>query len=120
MPPVKKPSRAQRKAALMQRAEALIEQMLDWSESTAKPSLTQIEDIALDLRQQFGQVLSENEIAAQETVAPVTLPTCPDCGKAMRPKGPKQKTVLARVGELKLNRSHFYCPTCARGFFPPG
>lgn len=119
MPHAKKLTRAERKAALMQRAEALIEQMLDWSENTAKPNLTQIEDVALDLRQQFGQALSQDEIAAQETVAPVELPACPHCGKPMRPKGPKQKTVLARVGELKLNRGHFYCPTCERGLFPP-
>lgn len=120
MPYTKKLTRAERKAALMQRAEALIEQMLDWSESTTKPTLTQIEDIALAMRQQFGQALSENEIAAQDTAAPVALPPCAHCGKTMRPKGPKQKTVLARVGELKLKRSHFYCPTCERGLFPPG
>lgn len=120
MPHTKKLTRPERKAALMQRAEALIEHMLDWSESTTKPNLTQIEDMALDLRQQFGQALSQNEIAAQATVAPIELPACPHCGKTMRPKGPKQKTVLARVGELKLNRSHFYCPTCERGLFPPG
>jgi hypothetical protein len=119
MPRHPKPSRAERKAALLQRAEALIEEMLDWSEHTPKPNLTQIEDMALDLRQQFGQALSENEIAAQANVAPVDLPACPHCGKTMRPKGPKQKTVLARVGELKINRSHFYCPTCERGLFPP-
>jgi hypothetical protein len=120
MPHAKKLTRAERKAALMQRAETLIEQLLDWSESTSTPNLTQIEDIALDLRQQFGQVVSENEIAAQENGTPIELPTCPACGKAMRPKGAKQKTVLARVGELKINRSHFYCPRCERGLFPPG
>jgi len=120
MPPVQKLTRAERKAALMQYAENLIDQMLDWSARAAQPNLTQIEDIALDLRQQFGRALSENEIAAQENVAPVELPACPHCGKPMRPKGAKQKTVLARVGELKLNRCHFYCPTCAGGLFPPG
>ena len=108
------------KAALMQRAEALIEQMLDWTETTSKPNLTQIEDIALDLRQQFGQALSESAIASQENVEPVTLPACPHCGKPMRPKGTKPKTVVARVGELKLERSHFYCPGCEQGLFPPG
>jgi hypothetical protein len=120
MPPVKNLTRAARKAALLQRAEALIEQMLDWSEKTAKPNLTQIEDIALDLRQQFGEALSQDEIATQAQRTAVELPTCSQCGKAMRPKGPKQKTVLARVGALKIKRSHFYCPTCARGLFPPG
>ena len=85
----------------------------------SKPNLTQIEDIALDLRRQFGQALSESAIASQEQVEPVRLPACPQCGKVMRPKGMKDKTVLARVGELQLERSHFYCPDCAQGLFPP-
>src|ERR1700687_3142618 len=118
MPQPKKLTRAERKVVLLQHAEALIDQMLDWSEHTAQPNLTQIEDIALDLRQQFGAALSQNEIVTQAQNAPVVLPMCPHCGKAMRPKGPKEKTVLARVGELKINRSHFYCPTCERGLFP--
>lgn len=116
----KKPTRAEKKAALMQRAEALIEQMLDWTETTTQPNLTQIEDIALALRQQFGQALSESAIASQENVAPVALPPCPQCGKPMHPKDTKQRTVVARVGELKLARRHFYCAVCERGFFPLG
>ena len=120
MPRSKKLTRAEKKAALMQRAEALIEQMLEWTETTAQPNLTQIEDIALDLRQQFGQALSESAIASQENVAPLHLPPCPQCGKPMRPKGAKDKTVVARVGALKLERSYFYCPACEQGLFPPG
>jgi hypothetical protein len=119
MPRPKPLSRAEKKAALMHRAEALIEELLDWTEQTAHPNLTQIEDIALELRQQFGHALSETALASQENVAPVKLPACPDCGKPMRPKGTKDKTVLARVGELKLERSHFYCPQCEQGLFPP-
>lgn len=119
MPPTKKLTRAERKAVLLRHAEALIEEMLDWSEKTAKPNLTQIEEIALDLRQQFGEALSQDEIATQAQRTAVELPTCPQCGQAMRPKGPKQKTVVARVGELKIKRSYFYCSTCERGLFPP-
>lgn len=119
MPLAKKLTRAERKALLLQQADALIEQMLDWSEKTPKPNLTQIEDIALALRQQFGVALSQDELATQAHAGAVELPACPHCGKAMRPKGPKLKTVLARVGELQLKRSHFYCPTCERGLFPP-
>ena len=119
MPRPKKLTRAEKKAALMQRAEALIEQLLDWTETTSKPNLTQIEDLALDLRQQFGQALSETAIASQENVEPVMLPNCPQCGKPMRPKGAKPKTVVARVGTLQLARQHFYCPACEQGLFPP-
>lgn len=119
MPHHPKLTRAERKAALLQRAAVLIEKMLDWSENTAQPNLTPIADIGLDLRQQFGQTLSQDALAAQANVAPVALPACAAWGKALRPKGLQPKPILARVGELKLNRSHFYCPTCERGFFPP-
>jgi ribosomal protein S27AE len=113
-------TRAEKKALLMQRVEALVDQMLDWEEATPQPNLTQIEDQALSLRQRFGQALTESVIAGQESVAPLQLPACPQCGKTMRPKGAKRKTVLSRVGELALERSHFYCPRCERGLFPPG
>jgi NAD-dependent SIR2 family protein deacetylase len=120
MPRQPKLTRAEKKAALMQRVERLIDQLLDWEEATPQPNLTQIEDQALTLRQCFGQALAESVIAGQANVEPLHLPTCPQCGKTLRPKGTKRKTVLARVGELGLERSHFYCPRCARGLFPPG
>jgi hypothetical protein len=119
MPRPQKLTRDEKKAVLMQRAETLIEQLLDWTENTSQPTLTQIEDIALDLRQQFGHALSESAIESQANANPVTLPTCPRCGKTMRPKGEKPKTVVARVGELKLERRYFYCPACEQGLFPP-
>ena len=120
MPCPKNLTRAEKKAALMQRAEALIEQMLEWTATTTQPNLTQIEDIALDLRQQFGQALSESAIASQANVAPLPLPSCPQCGKPMRPKDQKTKRVVARIGTLKLERRYFYCPACEQGLFPPG
>jgi len=119
MPRPQKLTRAEKKAALMSRVEVLVDQMLDWEEVTPQPNLTQIEDQALSLRQRFGQVLTESVIAGQANVAPVHLPLCPQCGKPMRPKGTKHKTVQARVGTLDLERSHFYCPACTRGVFPP-
>lgn len=120
MPRRPKLSRAEKKAALMSRVETLVEQLLDWEEATPQPNLTQIEDQALSLRQRFGQALTESVIADQENIEPLQLPVCPQCGKTMRPKGAKRKTVLSRAGELNLERSHFYCPACERGLFPPG
>lgn len=45
------PSRAERKANLMQMAEAEIEQLLDWTEATEAPDLGSIEEVVLRLRQ---------------------------------------------------------------------
>jgi NADH pyrophosphatase NudC (nudix superfamily) len=119
-PPTKKLSRAQQKEQMLAEAERLIEQMLDWTEQTARPNLTQIETIVLELRRQFGKTLAENAIAAQATAQPVAAPPCPQCGKPMQSKGAKQKSVVAQVGDLQFDRTHYYCPTCEGGLFPPG
>ena len=43
-------TREQKRAALLAQAEALIEEFLDWEEQAERPNLTQIEDVALELR----------------------------------------------------------------------
>jgi len=115
----KKLTRAEKKAALLARADAVIDELLDWSETTSNPNLTQIEDLVLKLRQEFGQVLTETVIQAQENVQPFNPPACPTCGQAMQPKGQKDKTVVTRIGEVQLERSYYYCPACEQGLFPP-
>jgi hypothetical protein len=93
--------------------------MLDWTDQTERPNLTQIETIVLELRRQFGQGLAEHAIAAQARAQPVAAPCCPHCGQLMQPKGRKDKTVVSPVGDLHLDRAYYYCPTCEDGLFPP-
>jgi hypothetical protein len=115
----KKLSRAEQKAQLLAEAEKLIEHALDWTDTTERPDLSQIESIVLQLRRQFGQALAENMIAAQAATQPVEAPPCSQCGKRMQSKGRKRKTVVSQVGELHLDRTHYHCPNCAGGLFPP-
>jgi formamidopyrimidine-DNA glycosylase len=114
-----KVTRAAMKAELLAKAEATIEQFLDWVEQTDRPNLTQIEDAVLDFRQQLGQAMAETAVNAQPSVTPVPGPPCPQCGREMHSKDNKGKTVTARVGPMKVERSYYYCPHCQAGLFPP-
>lgn len=107
------------RARVLAEAAKLIDEAFVWSETTEAPTLTQIETLVLELRRHFGQVLAESLIATQAAAVPVDLPPCPRCGQPMQPKGAKAKTVVSQVGDLALERAHFYCPSCERGLFPP-
>lgn len=113
-------TRAQKKAELQAYAEAVIEELLDWDEETEQPSLRQIEEVVLRLRQRLGERLAEVVAGDQEAVQPVEAPHCPSCEEAMRYKGRKGLDVESRVGALDLRRGYYYCARCRSGFFPPG
>ena len=115
-----KPSRAELKAALMRQAEVAIEQLLDFDERTTEPTLTQIEDAVLKLREEISVQAAQVLIEAQPNTHPVPGPRCPTCGQEMHYKDVKGETVESRVGTLPLKRSYYYCETCRRGLFPPG
>ena len=115
-----KHTREQKRAALLAQAQALLEKFLDWEEQAARPNLTQIEDIALDLRTRFGQELAATALADQEAKQPVEAPQCPSCGAALRYKGQKAVDAESRLGLLEFARGYYYCARCHSGLFPPG
>ena len=113
-------SRAMQKAEMMKKAEAVIDELLDWQEKTKEPKLRQIEEKVLELRQQLSAEMAESVIEQQGAGRPVPGPSCRECGREMRYKGQKEKTVVSWVGELKLERGYYYCDQCRTGLFPPG
>jgi len=114
-----KRTRAELAAALLAEAKEAIDQLLDWHEETAEPSLTQIEDMVLKLRKQVGERMAEMVIEEQEAVRPVPGPACPACGQEMRYKDMKRTTIGTRSGEVRLERAYYYCERCRGGLFPP-
>jgi uncharacterized protein with PIN domain len=113
-------SRAEIKAELQAEAEHLIDALLDWTEQTEAPNLTQIEDQVLKLRQQFAEKLAAAAVDQQPTTAPLTV-HCPQCGRAMHQKKKRQRRrVTSRIGGVALNRAYYYCDHCRVGLFPPG
>ena len=115
-----KKSREQLKAAYLQEAEALFDELMEWDEETREPDLTQIEEKILELRKRFGERLAQQVIMRQEERQPAARVICPRCGGEMDPKGMKGNRIETRIGNLEIARDYYYCSNCKQGFFPPG
>ncbi len=112
--------RARRKARLMEQAESLIDELLDWKDSTPEPNLAQIEQVVLELRKRFSEEMAREVIEAQERKQPAVAPSCPKCGEAMRYKGQKSVQPQTWVGDVRIERGYYHCAACKEGLFPPG
>ena len=112
-------SRDQTKAALLAEAEVMVGELLVWDEQTPAPTLTQLEDILLKLRQRLSVRAAEMILENQEAVQPVVKPCCPRCERQMRYKGQKGAMVESRLGTLHLERGYYHCPHCQVGLCPP-
>ena len=115
-----KKSREKLRAELLGEAEELIDELMAWDDETQEPDLTQIEEIVLKLRARFGERLAETLLDQQEKRQPAERVYCPRCGGKMVNKGAKQSQVGSRIGNLQIERDHYYCPACEQGLFPPG
>jgi uncharacterized protein with PIN domain len=115
-----KKTREQRQAELQAKATELITRLLDWTDQTDKPDLTQIEDEVLALRAELGESMLQTILTAQEAKQPAAVPNCPQCGQPLEDKGRRPRQTISRVGAVTLSREYYYCPTCERGFFPSG
>jgi hypothetical protein len=115
-----KKSQAEKRERLRAKADKVIEAYLEWEARHPQPDLRQIEDIAIRLRMELGQELAQIALEEQEERKPVPGPQCAKCGKEMRYKGEKPTEIESRVGSLKMERGHYYCPACKESIFPPG
>ena len=115
-----KRTRGELKIELLRQAEALIDELLDWTADTPAPTLTQIEDVILKLRKRLSERMALAVIQAQDATRPVPGPACSTCGREMHYKDMKDNTVESRVGSLPLARGYYYCDTCRAGLFPLG
>jgi hypothetical protein len=93
-------TRERRKARLLEEAEGLIDELLDWTDSTPGPNLTQMEDMVLKLRKRFGEEIAREVMEAQERKQPAVGLPCPECGQEMRYKGQKGLEPQTWVGDV--------------------
>ena len=110
------PSKEERKAELMRRAEGLIDQMLAEEKPTDEMMFEDIEQAAL----RVGRGLQATIIAeATQSVEAREVIECPNCGKPMAYQGLRSRAMVSEAGEVTIQRSYYYCRTCKVGSFPP-
>jgi hypothetical protein len=88
-----KRTRDEKKTGLMEEAEALIDELLEWDEGAAAATLTDIEDVILRLRKRMGQRMAEEVLGGQAAKEPVPGPACATCQQEMRYRGKKEREV---------------------------
>jgi DNA-directed RNA polymerase subunit RPC12/RpoP len=115
-----KESKEEKRARLLAKAAQEIDAYLEWEEENPQPDLTQIEEIALKLRKEFGQAIAQVAIENQASRTPAPGPKCAQCGNEMRSKGQKRTQVESRTGTLEVERGYYSCPKCKERIFPPG
>ncbi len=81
----------QRRTQLLAQFEKEVDTLLQWETQAEKPDLTEIEEVVLAARQRVGQILANDLIAAQaqRLESEAVLPTDPQTGKKLHPKGKK-------------------------------
>jgi hypothetical protein len=109
----------QLRAELLAVTEEITDELLEWHEGREAPTLTEIEDVVMKLRQRMGQRMASSVIEDQALVRPVPGPACPTCEQEMRYKDMKKVTVEGRLGVTELERAYYYCDRCRSGLFPP-
>ena len=112
-------SRATLKARMMREAETLIDQMLAAKKPAHEITLSEIERAAVDMGNQFQEVVAE-ELAEDSQTDTSVIPRCPTCGEKMKFKGYRKRQLETEAGGVELKRAYYYCAVCRHGFFPPG
>lgn len=106
------------KKALLAEIEKIVDEMLEWGKRHPAPTLTEIEEVALKLRQRFGHQVAEFLLKQQAAARPVPGPICSECGQEMQYKWMGKVTVESRIGPLEIERGYYYCGRCRSGLFP--
>jgi hypothetical protein len=112
-------SRGQRKAAFLQAAGEMYEQLESWYD--AHPAAT-FEELEQELRQQrralMGGTLATLIVGRDSGYQP-SAPACAKCGRPMVFEGYRPWTVKGLEGDSVLDRAYYVCPACAGAAFSP-
>ena len=86
-------------------------------------SLTQIEDLLLDIRSVLTQSMLDAALSRQAASLdqqPDSARACPGCKQALECGPPNPRIVQTRAGEASWQEPEAYCRRCRQAFFPSG
>lgn len=114
-------SRQERKEAFLREAAELCEQLEGWYDGHPDASFGEIEaEARRQRREMMGKAMSIL-VNGRDVGKQKAAPKCGRCGKGMRFKGYRRKTVIGLEGDTELERAYYVCPKCkGETLFPPG
>ena len=108
------------KREFMNQAQLVFERVMAENGNGEGVTLSQIEEKVGELRFELTGRLVESKLKLEVHKQQGPGAKCEGCGREMRDKGLKKRTIMTSQGEIELERRYNYCPHCRQGFFPPG
>ena len=114
-------SRAQRRAAFLESAARIYNQLEDWYDQHPDATFGEIEAQARHYRLKLMGETIALMINGRTEGYQLKAPTCAQCGQAMKFVNYRERTVGGLEGATTLSRAYYVCPCCeGETFFPPG
>ena len=114
-------SREKRRAAFLEKAGQMYDEMESWYDQHEEASFGEIEGEA---RRQRRKLMGETLgilINGRDTGSQVEAPRCPQCEQPMEFEGYRRWAVHGLEGDTVLERAYYVCPQgCGETIFPPG
>lgn len=108
-----------RKAEFLRQAAEAFERMMK-EEQEQMITFEQMEDRALEVGAKLECWLLEQSLADAASRKDSQPGCCPKCRKPLEMSPPEERSVLGRVGKVKLKRAKGYCASCRKSFSPGG
>ena len=113
-------SRAQRRAAFLDAAADLFDQLDTWYEQHPDATFEELEAQARPQRRALMGSTFALLINGRDCGMQLAPPPCPRCGTPFEFEGYRKRTVVGLEGDTRLDRAYYTCPRCEKQtLFPP-
>jgi hypothetical protein len=114
-------SRPRRRAAFLEAAGQLYDQLETWYDEHPQASFGEIEAEIRKRRRELMGTGIEVLVNGRDTGFLIEAPRCAQCGCELEFEGYRNWTVHGLEGDVVLERAYYVCPDCqGETLFPPG